>query len=65
MPVHFFVEFVPVLPEYEKWCVLHPGRTGMHYVTRKSNQMQKHKFVITCPNTLFVESEPVAPEHEK
>jgi hypothetical protein len=27
--------------------------------------MQKHKFSITSPNVLFVESVPVPPEHEK
>jgi hypothetical protein len=37
----------------------------MHYVTRISHQIQKHKFGITCPSSLFVESVPVPPKHEK
>jgi hypothetical protein len=37
----------------------------MHYVTHKSHRMQKHKFSVTCPNTLFVKYVPVPPEHEK
>jgi hypothetical protein len=37
----------------------------MHYVTRRSHQMQKNKFSVTCPGTLFVESLPVAHLHEK
>jgi hypothetical protein len=41
------------------------GRTGMHYVTRRSHWIQKHEFDITCPNALVVESVPVPPEHEK
>jgi hypothetical protein len=54
-------------PEHEKYCVniLHHGRSGMHYVTRRSYQMQKHNFIITCPDVLFIESVPVPPEHEK
>jgi hypothetical protein len=36
----------------------------MHYVTCISQQMQKHRFGVTCPGALFVESEPVPPEHE-
>jgi hypothetical protein len=28
----------------------------MHYVTHKSHRMQKLKFSITCPDTLFMES---------
>jgi hypothetical protein len=34
-------------------------------VTHKSNQMQKQKFNVTCPNTLFVGSTLGPPEHEK
>jgi hypothetical protein len=34
-------------------------------VTRRSHRMQKHKFGITCPNALFVESIPVPPENVK
>jgi hypothetical protein len=37
----------------------------MHYVTHTSHRMQKHKFDITCPDALFVESVPVPPEQEK
>jgi hypothetical protein len=36
----------------------------MYYVTRISHQMQKYKFSVTCPGTLFMESAPVPPEHE-
>jgi hypothetical protein len=37
----------------------------MHYVTRRYKQMQKHKFGIMYLDTLFIESIPVSPEHEK
>ena len=37
----------------------------MHYVTHRYHWMRKHKFSVTCPVVLFVESEPVPPEHEK
>jgi hypothetical protein len=37
----------------------------MHYVTHKSHRMKKHKFGVTCPVVLFVESVPVPPEQEK
>jgi hypothetical protein len=37
----------------------------MHYVTRISHRMQKHKFGITSTGTIFVESVPVPSEHEK
>jgi hypothetical protein len=40
-------------------------RNRMHYMTRRSHQMQKHKFGLTCPAALFVESEPVPPENDK
>jgi hypothetical protein len=54
-------------PEHEKYCVdiSHPERNGMHYLTRRSHQMQKHKFSVMCPSTLFVESVPIRPEREK
>jgi hypothetical protein len=54
-------------PEHEKLCVgiLHPGRTRMHYMTSISHRTEKHKFGTMCPSTLFVESVPVPPEHEK
>jgi hypothetical protein len=42
-----------------------PRSNAMHYVTRRSNQMQKHKFDVTYPGALFVESIPVPPEHEE
>jgi hypothetical protein len=37
----------------------------MHYVTHRSHWIEKHKFSITCPDALFVESVSVPPEHEK
>jgi hypothetical protein len=37
----------------------------MHYVTHRSQLMQKCKFSVTCPNALFVESVSVPPEHKK
>jgi hypothetical protein len=37
----------------------------MHYVTHRSNQMQKHKFGDTCPDALFMETALSPPEHEK
>jgi hypothetical protein len=37
----------------------------MHYVTRKSHRMQKHKVGVTCPDALFVKSVLVRPKHEK
>jgi hypothetical protein len=37
----------------------------MHYVTRISHRMQKHKFGETCSVVLLVESVPVPAEHEK
>jgi hypothetical protein len=44
---------------------LHTGCTEVYYVTHRSHQMQKHKFGVMCPGTLFVESVPVPPENEK
>jgi hypothetical protein len=37
----------------------------MHYVTRRSYRMQKHKFGVMCTSVLFVESVPVPPQHKK
>jgi hypothetical protein len=52
------VESIPVPPEHEKYCVdvSGPRRTGINYVTGRSHRMQKHKFTITCPDVLSVES---------
>jgi hypothetical protein len=36
----------------------------MQYKIRMSHWMQKHKFGVTCPATLVVESVPVSLEHE-
>jgi hypothetical protein len=36
----------------------------MHYVTRRSHKMQKHKFSVMCPSALFMETALGAPEHE-
>jgi hypothetical protein len=36
----------------------------MHYVTRRSHQMQKHKFRVKCPGMLFMETASSPPEHE-
>jgi hypothetical protein len=54
-------------PDHEKYCmnISCPGHTGMHYMTNKSHQIQKHKFGTMCPGVLFVESIPVPPKHEK
>jgi hypothetical protein len=37
----------------------------MHYVAQRSHRMQKHKFSVTCPDSLFVDTAPGPPEHEK
>jgi hypothetical protein len=37
----------------------------MPYVMCRSHRMQKQKFNTMCPNTIFVASVPVPPEHEK
>jgi hypothetical protein len=37
----------------------------MHYVTRRSHQMQKHKFYVTCLDALFVKYVPDQPKNEK
>jgi hypothetical protein len=66
-PDVFFVEFIPVLLEHENLCIdiSQPGCNRMHYMTHRSQWMQKHKFGIACPSVLFVEFVPVLPEHEK
>jgi hypothetical protein len=33
-------------------------------VNRPSHRMQKQKFGVTCPNTLFMETAPRPPKHE-
>jgi hypothetical protein len=33
-----------------------PGRTGMHYLTHRSQLMQKQKSSVTCSGVLFVET---------
>jgi hypothetical protein len=45
--------------------VSHLGRTGMHYVTRRSHRMQKHKFGVSYPDTFFMETTPGPTEHQK
>jgi hypothetical protein len=54
-------------PENQKWCVniWHPGCIEMHYVALRSHLMQKHKFGVTPPCALFVETAAGRPEHEK
>jgi hypothetical protein len=37
----------------------------MHYVTHRPHRMLKHKFGATCPGTLFPETTPGPPDHEK
>jgi hypothetical protein len=37
----------------------------MQYMTRRSHRMQKHKFSVTCPDTLFMETALGTPEDEK
>jgi hypothetical protein len=62
-----FVESAPVPPKHEKLCVniSWVGRTGTHYMIRRSHQMQKHKFNIMCPDALFMETVPGPPDLEK
>jgi hypothetical protein len=57
------VESVLVPPEHEKCCIdiLCPRSTIMHYRTHISHKMKKHKFGVTCPDTLFVVSLPAHP----
>jgi hypothetical protein len=37
----------------------------MHFVTRRYQRKQKHKFGIRCSDAFFVEPVPVSPEQEK
>jgi hypothetical protein len=37
----------------------------MHYVARRSHRMQKHKFDITSPSKLFMETALGPPENDK
>jgi hypothetical protein len=61
------METAPGPPEHEKLCfdVSRPGGAEMHYMTQRSHWQQKHRFSITCPGAVFVESVPVPPELEK
>jgi hypothetical protein len=54
-------------PRHEKSCnyISCPGRSEMHYVTRRSHRLQKHKFNVTSPGTLSMETALGRPEHEK
>jgi hypothetical protein len=40
-------------------------RTEMHYVTHRSHRIKKHKYGVTCPDALFMETAPGPSEHEK
>jgi hypothetical protein len=55
-PITIVVESVPVPLEHENLCVIIPrlGRTGVHYVTRRTHRMQENKFSTTYPDVLFV-----------
>jgi hypothetical protein len=37
----------------------------MHYMSYRSYQMQEHKFDITCPRALFVETASGPSDHEQ
>jgi hypothetical protein len=37
----------------------------MHYMTDISHRMQKHKFSVTCPGAVFMETTMGPPEIEK
>jgi hypothetical protein len=37
----------------------------MHYMTREFHLIEKHKFGVTCPDALFMETVPGQPEYEK
>jgi hypothetical protein len=37
----------------------------MHYVTHRLHPMQKHKFCVTCPSALFVETTLGPLKHEQ
>jgi hypothetical protein len=41
------------------------AQTFHDYMTRRSHQMQKHKFGVTCPDVLFMKIALGPPEHEK
>jgi hypothetical protein len=45
--------------------ILCPARTRTHYVTHRSQRMQKHKFPLTWLNTVFMGPAPGPAEHEK
>jgi hypothetical protein len=66
-PDTVFVETAPVPPTHEKYYIdiSHRGRTGLHYMTRRSNRIQKLMFGITCPLVVFMETAPGPPVHEK
>jgi hypothetical protein len=36
----------------------------MHYVSHRYHRMKKHKFTVTCPNSLLMETTSVPPKHE-
>jgi hypothetical protein len=57
------VESIPVPPENDKECI-DVSHTEMHYVTYRSQQMQKHKFDLMCPDALFMETVLVPAKHE-
>jgi hypothetical protein len=65
-PGAIFMEAAPGPPEHEKYWVnvSWPGCAGMHYVTRRSHRMQKHKFRVTCPDALFLLTAPGPPKHD-
>jgi hypothetical protein len=44
---------------------LRPRCIGMDYMTRKSHQMQKHKFGVICSGALSIETATGLTEHEK
>jgi hypothetical protein len=37
----------------------------MHYMIEISHRLHKHKFDVTCPYALFIETALVPPEHQK
>jgi hypothetical protein len=65
--VRFFMENTLGPSEHEKQYVdvSCPGRSGMHYVTHRSQRLQKHKICVTCPGALFMEYALGPPEREK
>jgi hypothetical protein len=42
-----------------------PGRTGMHYMTRRSPGMQNHRVSVTCAGVLFMKTTPGPPMQRK